>query len=450
MRNGPDSGSSVRGYRRVLLLIAGSLCLALGIAGVAVPVLPTTPFLILAALCYARSSERGHRWLMSNRVFGRYLRDYLEGRGPSWKAILAALLFLWGVLALTAALAVDSPVMRVILLAVAGGVTLHLLALKGGPLRTGGCDAPLWPAWAFSAFTYVFALALAVGAVAVSGIEHPLAQIGLGTLTATLVVFASSVLAGNSSLYDPYWSLQPAAIATYYLVILPDGPGMRAVVVSALVFLYALRLTSNFYRDWPGLAHEDFRYRDFRARTGRWYWPVSLFGIHLFPTLMVYLGCLPLYGVMNVSAGPLIWLDAVAAIVMLGAILLAFVSDEQLRTFRRGEGNRGASIRTGTWAYSRHPNYLGEIATWWGLFLFALAAGLEWWWTGVGAVAISIMFVFVSVPMMERRALATREGYAEYRAVTPMILPALRRASSAAAPGATSVETDAGEGERSS
>jgi steroid 5-alpha reductase family enzyme len=253
----------------------------------------------------------------------------------------------------------------------------------------------------------------------------------VGTLAATLTIFGTSVLAGNSSLYDPYWSLQPAAIAVYYLLRLPaEGPDARTLLVAALVCLYALRLTSNFYRDWPGLAHEDFRYRGFRSRFGSWYWPVSLFGIHLFPTLMVYLGCLPLYGIMGsaVPTSSLGWLDAVAALVMLAAIALAFVADEQLRRFRREPGSKGKSIRTGLWAYSRHPNYLGEISTWWGLFLFALAAGLEWWWTGVGALAITLMFVFVSVPMMERRARATREGYEDYRTATPMLLPGLRRA----------------------
>ena len=91
-----QSGSRARGYRRVLLIVAGSLCLALGVIGVIVPVLPTTPFLILAAICYARSSERGHRWLMSNRIFGTYLRDYLEGRGLSWRTTVSALVLLWG------------------------------------------------------------------------------------------------------------------------------------------------------------------------------------------------------------------------------------------------------------------------------------------------------------------------------------------------------------------
>ncbi|MFH0915059.1 MAG: DUF1295 domain-containing protein [bacterium] len=278
-----------------------------------------------------------------------------------------------------------------------------------------------------SGATYVVALCVAVLVVLAVGPTHPLAALGLGTLVATAAVFAVSVAVNNSSIYDPYWSLQPLGIAGYYLWVGWDDLGARQIIVTALVFLYALRLTSNFYRDWPGLGKEDFRYVSFRARTGRAYWPVSFLGIHLFPTIMVYLGCLPLYALTRPGAVGLNWLDAVGVIVLLGAIAIAFVADEQLRVFRRDPRNRGRSILTGFWAYSRHPNYLGEVATWWALWLFALAAGLVWWWTVIGAAAITVLFVFVSIPMMEKRALATREGYREYREHTPTLLPGARR-----------------------
>jgi steroid 5-alpha reductase family enzyme len=115
---------------------------------------------------------------------------------------------------------------------------------------------------------------------------------------------------------------------------------------------------------------------------------------------------------------------------MLGVIVLAYVADEQMRTFRTDPRNRGRIISGGLWAYSRHPNYLGEVGTWWGLWLFALAAGLRWWWTVCGAAAITAMFVFVSIPMMEKRV-ATRVGYAEYRAQTRVLLPRLYRRATA-------------------
>jgi steroid 5-alpha reductase family enzyme len=118
-------------------------------------------------------------------------------------------------------------------------------------------------------------------------------------------------------------------------------------------------------------------------------------------------------------------------LVTTGAIVLAYAADEQLRAFRNDPADRGLIMRSGLWAHSRHPNYLGEVSTWWGLWLFALAAGIEWWWTVVGAVAINAMFAFVSIPMMERRLLATRAGYDEYRQCVPMLLPRLYRKAAA-------------------
>jgi len=284
-----------------------------------------------------------------------------------------------------------------------------------------------------SAVTYIVAFAVAVLVVRAAGLGHPLADLGLGTLVATVLVFAVSVLVDNSSIYDPYWSVQPLAIAAYYLWTgLGGGDGgeggaggidARLIVVSVLVFLYALRLTSNFYRDWSGLTKEDFRYVSFRKRFGPAYWPVSFLGIHLFPTIMVYLGCLPLYGMTRSGAAGFGWPDGIGAVVMLGAIVLAFVADEQMRAFRRRPVNQGLIMRDGLWSRSRHPNYLGEVATWWGLWLFAMGAGARWWWTVAGAVAITVLFVFVSVPMMERRLLATRGDYGEYRERTPMLVP---------------------------
>ena len=279
-----------------------------------------------------------------------------------------------------------------------------------------------------SAAAYVAALVVAIVVVRATGLSGALVQLGLGTLVATVFIFATSVALNNSSMYDPYWSLQPLVIAGYYLWMDWGSLNGRQILIAVLASLYAARLTANFYRDWPGLSKEDFRYVGFRKATGRLYWLVSFAGIHLFPTIMVFLGCLPMYAASAKDpATALGWLDVVGALVTLGAILLAFAADEQLRVFRRVPANRGRCIGTGLWARSRHPNYLGEITTWWGLWLLALAAAPEYWWTVVGAAAITAMFVFASVPMMEKRALATRAGYREYRERTPMLLPGLRR-----------------------
>lgn len=116
--------------RRALFVVAGSLSLGIGLVGVVVPVLPTTPFLILATICYARGSSRGYRWLVTNRLFGRYLSDYLCGRGVSLKAKAGALVLLWTVIGVTTILLTDRLWLRVLLPVIAAGVTVHVLMLK--------------------------------------------------------------------------------------------------------------------------------------------------------------------------------------------------------------------------------------------------------------------------------------------------------------------------------
>ncbi len=274
------------------------------------------------------------------------------------------------------------------------------------------------------AAAYVAALAVAWLVVArLSPQDAPLRVVAYADLAATVVVFVFSVAVGNSSVYDPYWSVAPLAIAPY-LALRPGAEGAplaRRAFVCALVFFWGVRLTYNWARGFQGLAHEDWRYVDIRGKTGRAYWPASLAGLHLFPTVQVYLGCLPLLPALT-SDRPLSPLDGLAAAVTLGAVLLETVADEQLRSFRRAR-REGEIMDRGVWAYSRHPNYFGEMGFWCGLFLFGLAADPGALWCGAGALAIAVMFVFVSVPMLDRRSVARRPAYAEHMRRVSMLVP---------------------------
>ena len=116
--------------KRKLLIGAGTLSTGLGIIGIFVPILPTTPFLLLAAACYMRSSERFYQWLTSNRIFGAYVRNYIEGRGIPVRAKVFTILLLWTTIGLSIALAVQNTVVRIILLCAAIGVTVHVLLIR--------------------------------------------------------------------------------------------------------------------------------------------------------------------------------------------------------------------------------------------------------------------------------------------------------------------------------
>jgi len=98
------------------------------------------------------------------------------------------------------------------------------------------------------------------------------------------------------------------------------------------------------------------------------------------------------------------------------------VADEQLRAFRK-ERREGEILARGLWAFSRHPNYFGEVSFWWGLFLFALAADPGAWWSGVGAAAITALFVFASIPLLDRRSAARRPAYAEHMKRVSALVP---------------------------
>jgi uncharacterized membrane protein YbaN (DUF454 family) len=115
---------------RTTLFIAGTFSLVLGAVGVFLPILPTTPFLLLSAACYLRSSERMHKWLLNNRWFGNYIRNYQEGKGIPLKTKVLAMIVLWGAILYSAFIVLDEILIaQIVLLAIALGVSIHLVRL---------------------------------------------------------------------------------------------------------------------------------------------------------------------------------------------------------------------------------------------------------------------------------------------------------------------------------
>jgi steroid 5-alpha reductase family enzyme len=277
----------------------------------------------------------------------------------------------------------------------------------------------------FAPIVIAYLLAIATGIAALFALPVPQPWDAFAAdVIATLVIFGFSLRYRNSSFYDPYWSVIPPLLAVYWMWSHPGIPNSpRTMLVMALVWLWALRLTANWTVHWGGLQHEDWRYPIVRARAGKAAVWADLFGIHLFPTVQVFLGCLPVYAVMNRGDVPLGWLDALAFVVTLGAIMIETVADLQLHAFI-AKRSPGAFIDTGLWAWSRHPNYFGELSFWWGLMLFGLAAApTQWWWIVPGALAMTAMFVFASIPFMDKRSLERRPAYCEHMRKVSALVP---------------------------
>lgn len=265
-------------------------------------------------------------------------------------------------------------------------------------------------------------LAYALAALAALGTgfwfsaQHPLVIVALADLVATIVVFIFSVITSNSSMYDPYWSVAPIPIALFWL-LRPDSDGFanpRHVLIFLLLCIWAIRLTSNWITQWHGMSFEDWRYRDIHKQTGLFYWPVSFLGIHLMPTILVFLGCLALWPTLSDRNTQLTWLDGLAALVTLGAVIIEGTADFQMGRFRNRR-DKEQVIPPGVWRCSRHPNYFGEVLFWWGLFLFVPLAYPGFWWTITGPLAMLFLFLGVSIPLMERHLLSKYPNYVEYQ-----------------------------------
>ena len=116
--------------RNILLISAGSVSFVLGAVGVVLPLLPTTPFLLLSAACFIRSSDRLYSWLIHHRYFGEYIRRYREHRAITQRHKIVSILLLWIVISISAFTAVQSWWLRGLLLVIAAGVTVHILSLN--------------------------------------------------------------------------------------------------------------------------------------------------------------------------------------------------------------------------------------------------------------------------------------------------------------------------------
>jgi steroid 5-alpha reductase family enzyme len=290
------------------------------------------------------------------------------------------------------------------------------------PTRTAHFSRARSQAWLAGAYGVAF-LAAAATVMALPG-RNPIWVALAADGVATAVVFAFSLAMDNSSMYDPYWSIAPIPIALYW-ALAPGGADAvyaRQVAVILLVTAWGLRLTVNQMARWHGLADEDWRYADIRRKTGALYWPASLLSLHAFPTALVFLALLGAWPALSGPGRPLGWLDGLGIAVTAAAILVEAASDWQLRRFLSSRRERGATLEKGLWAWCRHPNYLGEMAFWWGLWILGMAARPAAW-TALGPAAITLLFVLASIPMKDRRMLVNHPEYGERMRRVPALLP---------------------------
>ncbi len=241
-------------------------------------------------------------------------------------------------------------------------------------------------------------------------------RILVADVLATVFVFIFSCIFGNASVYDPYWSVQPIFILA---PILFKAPTTSNIILFIMVLFWGTRLTANWAYTFHGLDHQDWRYSMLKEQSGKFYFLVNLAGIHMFPTLVVFLCILPAIFVME--SGPAFSpLCLLGFLMSIGAVCLQLVSDTQMQRYRAEK--KTPFIEVGLWKYARHPNYLGEILMWWGVAVYSIALMGFGWYFILGAVVNNLMFLFISIPMADKRQ-AKKPGYEEYAKNKNILLP---------------------------
>ena len=121
----------MRDYIKKLFLVSlGTLSLIIGVIGIFIPLLPTTPFLLLAAACYIRGSKKVYNWLIKNKWLGEYIKNYQDGKGVPFKVKIITIIVLWLSIIISLILFVSNFIIQIILLIIAIGVTIHIVKIK--------------------------------------------------------------------------------------------------------------------------------------------------------------------------------------------------------------------------------------------------------------------------------------------------------------------------------
>lgn len=275
---------------------------------------------------------------------------------------------------------------------------------------------------------YVTASALGIWTFSLNDEMSMLLRLFTADLVATVFVWLCGVLLSNSSVYDPYWSVAPPIMLSGY-AIFSGASSLPVILMIVAIWYWAVRLTWNWAYTFPNLLKQDWRYDMYKEKFPRLWHVVNLTGINLMPTVIVFLAMIPGFLLIDIATSSDVHCNIftwIGTAICISAATLQLISDTQAHGFRRK--HRGEVCTIGLWSHSRHPNYLGEILMWWGIYLLYLTgcAEMETWkeffLPAAGAIANTCLFIFISIPMMEKRQLADKPAYNEYKSKVRMLI----------------------------
>jgi steroid 5-alpha reductase family enzyme len=233
-------------------------------------------------------------------------------------------------------------------------------------------------------------------------------------------VFLIAVLAKDNSIVDVAWGpgFIMVAVVTFWL-----RPGFEArhLLITLLVAIWGLRLAIHiFLRNWG--RGEDFRYAKWRKDWGRWFIPRSFFQVFMLQGIFMLIISSSIVLVNRSPESGLTLLDALGGILWLIGFLFEAIGDYELKRFKQKPESKGKIMTTGLWKYTRHPNYFGEAALWWGIWLIALSVD-SGWAAVISPLTISFLLLKVSGVTMLEKKYAGNEEFAAYARRTSPFFP---------------------------
>ncbi len=231
-----------------------------------------------------------------------------------------------------------------------------------------------------------------------------------------------SLIGRDASIVDAFWGLGFILVAVVYLVA-TDGFVGRKILITTLVAVWGLRLSLYIlWRSWG--KGEDYRYRRWREEAGDSFGWLSFFRVFLLQGLLLWLISMPILAAQS-AEDP----DRLTVVDLLGTLVWGIgftfeaVGDWQLARFKADSANRGKVMRSGLWAYTRHPNYFGDATAWWGFFIIA-AGTTNGYLTFFSPLLMTVLLLRVSgVALLERTQAQTKPEYRDYIESTSVFLP---------------------------
>ncbi len=242
-------------------------------------------------------------------------------------------------------------------------------------------------------------------------------------MTYMTMIWLASLRLKNAGIVDIFWGPGFALASWVYFAATPDGFLPRKLLITALVTIWGLRLGWHIGRRNIGHA-EDYRYQAWRESNGAIWWWKSFFQVFVLQGVLMWIISTPLMVAQFASEPASITvLDVLGLAVWLTGFVFEALGDWQLKRFKALASNKGKVMRTGLWRYTRHPNYFGDAALWWGYFLIALAVP-NGFLAFFSPLLMTVMLMRVSgVALLEQNLKKTKPEYADYIASTNSFFP---------------------------